>query len=86
MKTLHADIVTPDRKVFSGEIQSIQLPGSEGSFEILFNHAPIVATLETGKIRIKTADGKIELIKGVGGVVEVSKNQVSVLLEKAESL
>lgn len=86
MKTLHADIVTPDRKVFSGEVQSIQLPGSEGSFEILFNHAPIVATLETGKIRVKTADGKTELIKGVGGVVEVSNNKVSVLLEKAESI
>lgn len=86
MKTLHADIVTPDRKVFSGEIQSIQLPGSEGSFEILYNHAPIVATLDTGKIRIKTADGKTETIKGIGGVVEVSRNRVSVLLEKAEAM
>lgn len=86
MKTLHADIVTPDRKVFSGEIQSIQLPGSEGSFEILYNHAPIVATLDTGKIRIKSADGKTEIIKGIGGVVEVSRNRVSVLLEKAEAM
>lgn len=86
MKTLHADIVTPDRKVFSGEIQSIQLPGSEGSFEILYNHAPIVATLDTGKIRIKTADGKTETLKGIGGVVEVSRNRVSVLLEKAEAM
>jgi ATP synthase F1 epsilon subunit len=62
MKTLHADIVTPDRKVFSGEIQSIQLPGSEGSFEVLYNHAPIVATLDSGRIRIKTAEGKTEYI------------------------
>ena len=86
MKTLHADIVTPDRKVFSGEIQSIQLPGSEGSFEVLYNHAPIVATLDSGRIRIKTAEGKTEYIKGIGGVVEVSQNKVSVLLEKAETV
>jgi F0F1-type ATP synthase epsilon subunit len=45
-----------------------------------------VATLDSGRIRIKTAEGKTEYIKGVGGVVEVSKNKVSVLLEKAETV
>lgn len=86
MKTLHADIVTPVQKLFSGEIQSIQVPGSEGSFEVLFNHAPIVSTLESGKIRIKTAQGQTETFQTNGGVIEVNGNKVSVLLEKAEKI
>lgn len=86
MKVLIADIVTPDKKVFSGEIQSIQVPGSSGSFEVLYNHAPIVSTLMDGKIRIRTAEGSTEMYNTFGGVIEVQNNKVSVLLEKAEKL
>lgn len=86
MKVLFADIVTPDKKVFSGEIQSIQVPGSSGSFEVLYNHAPIVSTLMDGKIRIRTSEGSTEMYNTYGGVIEVQNNKVSVLLEKAEKL
>ena len=83
---LQIDIVTPDRKVFSGEASSLMVPGTNGSFEILPRHAAIVSTLEKGKIRIRTADGNIHWFQTAGGVIEVLNDKVSVLLEKAESL
>jgi len=52
------DIITPDQELFSGDILSIELPGSDGSFEILNNHAPIIATLSGGKITIALENGK----------------------------
>ena len=54
------DINTPDKELFSGKILSIELPGSDGSFEILNNHAPIIATLSGGKITIALENGKKE--------------------------
>ncbi len=77
---MHLEIVTPDRKVFEGEVISAQFPGSDGLFEILNHHAPFVSALGTGDIRLK--NGKDETkIKIDGGVVEVLKNKVTVLAE-----
>ncbi|HMV14566.1 MAG TPA: ATP synthase F1 subunit epsilon [Chitinophagales bacterium] len=74
------NILTPELNVFSGEVDSVQLCGSNGKFEILNNHAPMIASLVKGTVRIKSAAGKQEFnLKS--GIVEVLKNNVSVLTE-----
>ena len=75
------EIVTPEKKIFSGEVDLIQLPGIVGSFEILKNHAPIISTLDRGLIKIKTREGKVEFFEVDGGVVECKKNNVTVLAD-----
>jgi F-type H+-transporting ATPase subunit epsilon len=74
------EILTPDKKVFEGEVSSISLPGTMGSFEILNQHAPIISTLEDGKLIIRNA-GKEEVFMIQGGVVENLNNHVVVLAE-----
>ena len=75
------DIITPDKELFSGDIISIELPGSDGSFEILNNHAPIIATLSGGKITIALENGKKESFEVNGGVVETQNNKIIVLVD-----
>jgi F-type H+-transporting ATPase subunit epsilon len=70
------DIITPDQKVFSGEVEVVTLPGTNGSFQILKDHAPIVSTLGKGTL---LADKQAFVIDG--GVVEVANNKVLVLAE-----
>jgi len=73
-------IITPDKPVFDGEVTSVTVPGTAGSFEVLENHAPIVSTLEDGKVVIRTGKSE-EIISIIGGVVEVIRNNVTVLAE-----
>jgi F-type H+-transporting ATPase subunit epsilon len=75
------EIVTPDRKVFSGDIHLIQLPGSLGSFEIMKNHAPIISTLDHGKIKVIDEEGQETFFDVQGGVVEAADNKIIVLAE-----
>jgi F-type H+-transporting ATPase subunit epsilon len=73
-------IITPDKAVFEGQVTSVMVPGSAGNFEVLVNHAPIVSSLDKGKVVIR--DGKNEeTIMITGGVVEVIQNTVTVLAE-----
>jgi F-type H+-transporting ATPase subunit epsilon len=74
------EILTPDKKVYEGEVTSVTVPGTMGSFEILNNHAPIISTLEDGKLIVRT-NGKNEVFTIKGGVVEVNENKVMVLAE-----
>ncbi len=74
------DIVTPDKKVFEGEVTSVTFPGSDGEFQVLSNHAPMISSLGKGKVTIK-ASGKTEELTIDGGVVEVLNNNIIVLAE-----
>ena len=78
---MYLEIITPDKRLYSGEIELIRVPGSKGSFEVLKNHAPIISTLEKGKIKILTADKKEEFIQVSGGMIEVKNNNIIVLAE-----
>lgn len=78
---MNLDIITPDKKVFSGDIKLIKVPGLNGSFEVMENHAPIVSTLSAGEVKVITADGNETFYKVTGGIIEVLKNNVSVLIE-----
>ncbi len=75
---LHVDIITPERSLYSGSATAVQLPGTEGLFQILTNHAPLMASLAAGTVKIDSAKGS-EFVAIDGGVVEVSGNTVTVL-------
>lgn len=83
---MQLDILTPEQKVYSGNVYGIQLPGIEGSFEILENHAPIIATLGKGKMKIIKDKNTTEMYEISGGFVEVINNKASVLIENATAL
>jgi F-type H+-transporting ATPase subunit epsilon len=76
------EILTPDRVVFSGEnITLVQLPGIDGSFEIMNDHAPLISVLKKGEIKVLTKDGNPQFFTINGGVIEVLNNRVQVLAE-----
>ena len=82
--TYQAQLLTPEGSQFEGEVVSVRVPGSNGDFQMLRNHAPIVSSLTIGKISIKQ-EGENELTFAVsGGFVEMSDNQLTILAEKAE--
>ena len=74
------EVVTPDKKVFKGEATSVTFPGSDGEFQVLSGHAPMISALGRGKMTIK-ASGKEDVVMIDGGVVEVLNNNVIVLAE-----
>lgn len=83
---MQLEILSPEHKVYSGKVYGIQLPGLEGSFEILENHAPMIATLGKGKLKIIKDKNNSELYEITGGFVEVLNNTASVLIESATAL
>ena len=74
------EIITPEKNVFSGEVDVVTLPGVDGQFQILKDHAPMVSTLKTGDL-IYTVSGKTETIVVDGGVVQILNDKVLVLAE-----
>ena len=79
---MQVEIITPDKEIFKGEAVLVQLPGIDGSFEILNNHAPLISALKAGKIKVrKTKGGKDDFYDVKGGVIEVLKNKVLILAE-----
>jgi F-type H+-transporting ATPase subunit epsilon len=83
---MQLDILTPEHKVYSGNVYGIQLPGIEGSFEILEHHAPMIATLGKGRMKIIKDKSTTEIYEITGGFVEVLNNKASVLIEGATAL
>ncbi len=79
---MHLEILTPDKTVFSGRIKSVTVPGSQGPFTILINHAPIISTLESGELSLSTATGDDMLFIINGGMIEAKQNKIMVLSEK----
>lgn len=78
---MHLEIITPEKKLFEGEVKSIQVPGTKGLFTILKNHAPIISTLDTGKIKIKDSKDEISYFMIEGGIIEAKSNNIIVLAE-----
>ena len=75
------EITSPDKQIFSGEADLVQLPGSDGLFEILNNHAPMIAALGAGRAKVQNLDGKLQYFDIKGGVCEVRDNIIMVLAE-----
>jgi F-type H+-transporting ATPase subunit epsilon len=74
-------VLTPEKEIYNGHVNSIKVPGINGSFEVLNNHAPIVAALGNGDIRILDAKGEKKTFNIKKGFIEVLKNEVSLLVQ-----
>ncbi len=85
---MNLEILTPEHNVFSGKVYGIQLPGTDGSFEILEKHAPMIASLGKGKMKVlkDKSQNNVENYDISAGFVEVLNNNVSVLIEDATML
>jgi F-type H+-transporting ATPase subunit epsilon len=81
---MRIEIVTPDVRIFEGEIKSVRVPGKKGSFQVLKDHAPIVSTLDAGKVIMTDPDGKELVYEISGGVVEVKANRIILLADSVK--
>lgn len=84
MAELTLEIITPSKLVYSGVIKSITVPGTMGSFQVLVNHAPILATFEVGEIKIVYPNNDVVFYSTAGGTIEVNNNKVEVLADSLE--
>ena len=80
------EVLTPERKLYSGEVYGVQLPGIDGSFEVLNNHAPLIAALGKGKMKVLKDKSQNEFYNIEGGFVEVLRNKATVLVEGASAI
>lgn len=80
---MHLEILTPEKTLYCGEVESITLPGTLGSFQILNNHAPIISSLTKGMLSF-TAGDKIKELEVEDGFVEMHDNRVIVCIETKE--
>jgi len=81
---MQIEILTPEKKIYDGDVFGIQLPGVSGSFEVLDRHAPLVSALSTGVLKILLDNkGKTNSYSITGGFIEVLNNKATVLLENA---
>ena len=78
---MKVEIITPEDLAYQGEISLIQLPGIDGSFELLENHAPMIAMLSSGNVKVIEKNNDTVFFFIQGGVVEVLKNKILVLAE-----
>jgi F-type H+-transporting ATPase subunit epsilon len=81
---MHLEIITPQEKLFTGEVRLVQLPGSLGSFEILNNHAPIISSLKKGAIKVINPEGLTKFFEIEGGIIEAKQNNIIILAESAK--
>jgi F-type H+-transporting ATPase subunit epsilon len=83
---MNLEILTPEKKIFSGEVYGVQLPGITGSFEVLDKHAPMVGALKAGNLKVLTDKVSTTSYSILSGFVEVLNNKTIVLIEGAEEL
>jgi F-type H+-transporting ATPase subunit epsilon len=78
---MQLEILSPEKTLFTGEVDSVIFPGSQGKFQILNNHAPIISSLSQGNIyyKINSKTNQVEIKRGI---VEVLKNKISALIEQ----
>jgi F-type H+-transporting ATPase subunit epsilon len=78
---MYLEIITPEKKIFTGETDLVKLPGTNGSFEVLMNHAPTISTLMEGKIKVKEPNGNLIFFEIQGGIVEIKNNNIVILVD-----
>ena len=86
MAELNLEITSPEKIVFSGNVTSVIVPGTKGSFEVLVNHAPILSTLEIGEIKILTPNSEVKYCTTSGGTIEVLDNKILILADAVEMI
>ncbi len=78
---MNLNIITPEETLYEGEVTSVQLQGTDGKFQVLNNHAPLISALAEGEVRIVDKDGKKLTFKIKGGLVELAKNRIQILAQ-----
>ena len=86
MAGLVLEIITPSKVSFKGGVNSVTVPGTEGSFQILKNHAPLISTFEIGAIKIALPDEGKKYYSTSGGTIEVLNNYVLILADSLEAV
>ncbi len=84
MNLVDLEIITPQKAAYKGQVLAVTVPGTLGSFQILFNHAPLISTMEIGIIKIKLSEDKTEYYATSGGTVEVLNNKILILSDSLE--
>jgi F-type H+-transporting ATPase subunit epsilon len=85
MANFRFELVSPQKLLFSGEVQQVDVPGAEGDFGVLADHAPMVTTLRPGILTVHTGGGTQRIVV-LGGFAEVSKEGLTVLADVAEAV
>jgi F-type H+-transporting ATPase subunit epsilon len=84
---MNLEILTPEKKLYSGEVYGVQMPGVSGSFEVLDRHAPLIGALKAGRLKVlKDKQNHFAFFDIQGGFVEVLNNKVTVLVEGATAV
>lgn len=78
------EIITPDKKIFDGDVKSVRVPGKKGSFQVLKDHAPIISTLENGSVITVDQEGNEKIFEISGGVIEVKSNKIILLADSVK--
>jgi F-type H+-transporting ATPase subunit epsilon len=73
-------VLTPEKEYFNGEIKGIVVPGTKGEFKVLENHAPIISSLQSGKVQIIQSSGEVKEFRIASGFIEVIHNEVALLV------
>jgi F-type H+-transporting ATPase subunit epsilon len=85
MATFHFELVSPEKLLFSGEVEQVDVPGAEGDFGVLAGHAPFVSTIRPGILTVHGASGEQKIVV-LGGFAEVSAEGLTVLADVAEAM
>lgn len=78
---MHLEILTPEKKIFEGDVTIATFPGADGSFQVMENHAPLISLLKEGVVEYKSTKDSSGNVTITGGVVEVLKNKVILLAD-----
>jgi F-type H+-transporting ATPase subunit epsilon len=83
MAAFHFELVSPEKLLFSGDVESVVAPGAEGQFTVLKDHAPVMTTLKSGVVTVAGGDGKVEKLFVRGGFADVNAGRFTILAELA---
>ena len=86
MPQLNLEILTPDKLSYSGEVEAVTVPGTVGSFQVLYNHAPLLSTIDIGAIKVEVSKDKTIYFATGGGTIEVLNNKIKILADCLEQV
>jgi F-type H+-transporting ATPase subunit epsilon len=86
MAAFHFELVSPEKLLFSGAVESVVAPGADGQFTVLKDHAPVMTTLKPGVVSVAAGEGKVEKLFVRGGFADVSAGGFTILAEQAIAL
>ena len=86
MNELDLEIISPEKKVYTGKVKSVTIPGTKGNFQVLYNHAPLISTFEIGIIKLVLSGDSTQIFTTSGGSTEVLDNKVLILSDTVEPI